>query len=93
MDTKLYVGNLSHSATEDDLRTLFEKAGTIERLAIPTDRRTSEPRGFALVEMASADEAQKAITMLDGHSLREQVIQVKISQPKGSPAPATGSVV
>jgi len=84
MDSKLYVGNVASSTTEDELRTLFAKAGTVERLAIPTDRSTNQPRGFALVEMATADEAQRAITMWDGHTIGAQQINVKISQPKGA---------
>jgi RNA recognition motif-containing protein len=93
MDSKLYVGNVAHATTEDELRTLFAQAGTIERLAIPTDRDTNQPRGFALVQMATAEEAQKAITMLDGQSVREQAIRVKISQPKnGQNAAPTATI-
>ena len=87
MDSKLYVGNLTDQVTEEDLRTAFGPAGTIESVAIPTDRKTDRPRGFALIQMASADDAQKAISMCNGQSLHNQEMLVQISKPK-TPAAA-----
>jgi RNA recognition motif-containing protein len=82
MTSKLYVGNLSYQVTESELRTLFAPAGTVQSVAIPTDRNTNQQRGFAFVEMASSDEAQKAISMCDGHTMGDRQIRVSISQPK-----------
>jgi RNA recognition motif-containing protein len=81
-NSKLYVGNLSYQVTEGELRELFGPAGTIQSVAIPTDRATNQPRGFAFVEMATAEEAQKAISMCDGKTLGERQIRVNISQPR-----------
>jgi RNA recognition motif-containing protein len=82
MSSKLYVGNLSYQVTESELRTMFAPAGTVQSVAIPTDRDTNQPRGFAFVEMSSADEAQKAISMYDGTTMGDRQIRVNISQPK-----------
>lgn len=82
MSTKLYVGNLSYEVTEDELRTLFSPVGTIESIAIPVDRATNEQRGFAFVEMSTAEEAQKAISQFNGQTVGSRQIRVNISQPK-----------
>ncbi len=82
MNTKLYVGNLSYDTTEDELRELFSQAGTVESVILPTDRETRRPRGFGFVEMATPDEAQKAITMFDGQTVRERQIKVNESRPQ-----------
>jgi RNA recognition motif-containing protein len=71
----IYVGNLSHSSTEDSVRNAFEQFGKVEKVKIILDRETGQPRGFAFVEMPNADEAQAAIEKmnnveLDGRSLR-----------------------
>lgn len=84
MTTKLYVGNLSYQVTEEELRTMFGQAGTIESVAIPVDRQTNEPRGFAFVTMGTGAEAQAAIRMCDGKTLGQRQIRVNISQPKES---------
>lgn len=82
MTTKLYVGNLSYETTEDDLRELFAQAGTVESVALPTDRETGRPRGFGFVEMSTAAEAQKAISQLNGQTVRERQIKVNESRPR-----------
>jgi cold-inducible RNA-binding protein len=84
MTTKLYVGNLSYDVTEGELRQMFGEAGSVQEVAIPMDRMTNRPRGFAFVVMGTADEAQKAISMCDGQSLGNRQIRVNISQPKES---------
>ena len=61
MESKLYVGNLSYSTTEDELRTLFLQAGTVTSVALIKDRDSGRPKGFAFVEMSNQAEAQKAI--------------------------------
>lgn len=82
MTTKLYVGNLSYDTTEEDLRELFAKAGNVESVALPTDRETGRPRGFGFVEMSTAAEAQKAISQLNGQTVRDREIKVNESRPQ-----------
>jgi len=82
MTTKLYVGNLPYDATEDELRTLFTQAGDVQTVTLPTDRDTGRPRGFGFVEMASEEMARKAITMLNGRTLRDRELKVNESQPR-----------
>ena len=55
---KIYVGNLPFSATESEIRELFGQHGTVESVALPTDRETGRPRGFGFVEMPQADAAK-----------------------------------
>src|SRR5262245_27477365 len=82
MPSKLYVGNLSFQSTEDDLRELFEEHGTVESVAIVSDRDTGRPRGFGFVEMATAEEAQAAIRALDGKPFDGRQIKVNEAQSK-----------
>jgi RNA recognition motif-containing protein len=84
MNSKLYVGNLSYQVTEEELRTMFSQAGTIQEVAIPVDRMTNQPRGFAFVTMGTDAEAQKAISMCNGKTLGQRQIRVNVSQPKES---------
>jgi len=90
MNNKLYVGNLSYQVTEDELRQLFAEAGSIQSIAIPVDRATNQPRGFAFVEMSTDAEAQKAISMYDGQTVGQRQIRVNVSQPKESRSPSYG---
>src|SRR5438045_9419061 len=62
----LYVGNLPHSTTEAELRSLFEAHGSVDKASIVTDRDTGRSRGFGFVEMTDASEADKAIAALNG---------------------------
>ena len=84
MNTKLYVGNLPYETNEADLRRLFEPAGTVTSVSIPTDRTTGQARGFAFVEMATDAEAKKAIGMCNGQSVGQRQIRVNISEPRDS---------
>lgn len=81
MAIKLYVGNLAYTADEDDLRTLFEQAGSVESVKVITDRYTNQPRGFAFVEMGSKAEAVKAIQMFNGYSLKDRNLVVNEARP------------
>lgn len=76
MATRLYVGNLSFKASEEELRTLFRQAGTVESVRIVTDQLYGRSRGFAFVEMATNEEAAKAIELFNGHLLRERNLAV-----------------
>jgi len=79
---KLYVGNLSFEITEDELAAEFGAYGKVESVAIPSDRISGRPRGFAFVEMASKSEAETAIEELNGKSLRDRTIVVNESRPR-----------
>ena len=66
MSSKIYIGNLSFDSTEADLKDLFGRHGSVESVAVITDRETGRARGFAFVEMSEASAAQDAIRPLDG---------------------------
>ena len=85
--TNIYVGNISYQTTEDDLHAAFSVFGGIERVNIVTDRDTGQPRGFAFVEMAEKESAEKAIAQLNGSDLHGRAITVNEARPK----PAGGS--
>jgi RNA recognition motif-containing protein len=87
MNSKLFVGNLPYSTTEEELRELFGKAGNIRAVTIPMDRTTERPRGFAFVEMESPAEAQRAITLCNGQMLGGRQINVNEARP---PEPRAG---
>ncbi|MEE9608427.1 MAG: RNA-binding protein [Myxococcota bacterium] len=76
MGKKLYVGNLSFSATEAELRELFEKHGTVETVNLITDRETGRSRGFAFVEMEDPSKAEAAMQALDGSDLGGRNLRV-----------------
>jgi RNA recognition motif-containing protein len=82
MEVKLYVGNLSYSTTEDDLRTLFAQAGTVASVALIKDRDTGQSKGFAFVEMSTQAEAQKAISQFNGQTLKDRALTVNIARPR-----------
>ncbi len=82
MEVKLYVGNLSYSTTEDELRTLFAQAGTVVSADIIKDRMTGTSKGFAFITMSSQAEAQKAISMFNGYSLGNRELRVNEARPK-----------
>ncbi|HEY98121.1 MAG TPA: RNA-binding protein [Dehalococcoidia bacterium] len=79
---KIYVGNLAYDVTEDELSAEFSVYGKVESVAIPADKVSGRPRGFAFVEMASKSEAEAAITELNGKTLRERTIVVNESRPR-----------
>jgi RNA recognition motif-containing protein len=82
MTQKLYVGNLSYETTESRLRALFGEFGEIESINVITDRETGRPKGFAFVEMASNEAAQKAIAELNGKVVDEREIKVDKAKPQ-----------
>jgi RNA recognition motif-containing protein len=79
--TKLFVGNLPFSATEESVRELFEPHGTIESLALINDRETGRPRGFGFIEMSSGD-AAKAMQALDGKDFGGRALKVNEAQAR-----------
>jgi RNA recognition motif-containing protein len=83
--SKLYVGNLPFSATEDAVRTLFAQHGTVDSVALIMDRDTGQPRGFGFVEMPNSD-ATRAIQNLNGQDMGGRPLKVNEAQdkPRGS---------
>lgn len=73
--TKLFVGNLPFTATEDSLRTLFAAHGTVDKVALISDRETNRPRGFGFVEMPNTD-ASRAIQALNGREFEGRALKV-----------------
>ena len=84
---KIYVGNLAYRTTEDDLRTEFEKHGSVNSVDIITDRETGRSKGFGFVEMLDNDEANAAINALDGATVGDRTLKVNEARPK---APRSG---
>jgi RNA recognition motif-containing protein len=82
MERKLYVGNLSYSTAEDDLRALFSQAGTVTSVAIITDRDSGRSKGFGFVEMESQAEAEKAIADYNGYMMADRALTVNIARPR-----------
>ncbi len=82
MGRRLYVGNLPYSATEDQLTELFSRAGKVDNVRVMRDMATGRARGFAFVEMASDDDAQKAISQLHEHQMEGRALVVNEARPK-----------
>src|SRR5678816_4383214 len=78
----IFVGNLDFSATDSSLRSLFEPYGQVDRVNVVTDRDTGRSRGFAFVEMANAEEADRAIAALNGAELDGRTLNINESRPK-----------
>lgn len=79
--TKLYVGNLPFTVTEDELRALFAPHGTVEKLSLVSDRDTGRPRGFAFVELANAD-AARARQALNGKDFGGRALKIDEAQER-----------
>jgi RNA recognition motif-containing protein len=79
--TTIYVGNLPFSATEDEIRGLFEKHGKVESVKLVTDRETGRARGFGFVDM-EAGEAQTAIQQMNGFALAGRPLRVNEAQQR-----------
>lgn len=79
---RLYVGNISFKATEDDLRELFSQCGEVTSVKLITDKATGRLRGFGFVEMASEEDGKKAISTLNGKQVMERSIVVNEAKPQ-----------
>jgi RNA recognition motif-containing protein len=79
--TKLYVGNLPFTATEDGVRTLFAAHGTVEKVSLINDRETGRPRGFGFVEMSNSD-ASRAMQALNGKDFDGRALKINEAQEK-----------
>jgi len=84
MPSKLYVGNLAYAVTNDDLQQLFSQVGQVQSVAIITDKFSGQSKGFGFVEMASADEAAKAIQQFNETELKGRNIKVNEAKPRES---------
>jgi len=82
MVKKLYVGNMSYDTTEDTLHALFASVGEVESINIITDPRSGRSKGFGFVEMATEEEAQAAISQLNGTTLDDRQINVAEARPQ-----------
>jgi len=78
----IYVGNLSFDASEDQVRSLFEAYGAVDKVSIITDRDSGQPRGFAFVEMPDDDAASKAMEALNGSNLGGRNLNINEARPK-----------
>ena len=82
MGSKIYVGGLPYSATEQQLTDLFSPYGTVESVRVITDKITGQSRGFGFVEMTSAEEAKKAIQALNATQLGGRTLTVNEARPQ-----------
>jgi RNA recognition motif-containing protein len=82
MSSKLYVGNLSYTTTEDELRTLFGQAGNVTSVAVIKDRDTGRSKGFGFVEMSTQAEAENAIKLFNGTRVADRELTVNIARPR-----------
>jgi RNA recognition motif-containing protein len=82
MEVKLYVGNLSYSTTEEELRELFSQAGNVASVAVIKDRDTGQSKGFGFIEMTTQAEAQTAISKFNSYKMGERALTVNLARPK-----------
>ncbi len=82
MSNKIYVGNLSYGVQENGLQSAFEQFGTVSSCKIITDRETGRSKGFAFVEMSTAEEAKEAISSLDGSDFDGRPLRVNEAKPQ-----------
>jgi RNA recognition motif-containing protein len=82
MGKRIYCGNLSFQATEDDVRSMFSAHGEVTNVHMVMDRETGRPRGFAFVEMATDEQAAAAIKALDGSNAGGRTLKVNEAQPR-----------
>ena len=82
MAKKLYVGNLSYEVTDSDLQNLFVPHGAVQSAQVIMDRDTGRSKGFGFVEMDNGDQAQAAITALNGHEINGRTLTVNEARPR-----------
>jgi RNA recognition motif-containing protein len=78
----IFVGNLDFAATDSSVRAMFEQYGTVDRVNLVTDRDTGRSRGFAFVEMSNTEEADRAITGLNGKDFEGRALNINEARPK-----------
>jgi len=82
MGLKLYVGNMSYSTTEEQIRELFSQAGEVGSVSLITDRDTGRPKGFGFVEMTTEEGSREAINRFNGYTLNERTLTVNEARPR-----------
>jgi len=82
MEIRIYVGNLSKSSTEEDIKTLFAQAGEVTTVEVVKDRDSGQSKGFAFVTMTTQADADKAIGMFNAYSLASNELKVNIAKPR-----------
>ena len=82
MDTRIYVGNLNKSTTQDEIKTLFGQAGTVTSVDIATEKGTGVSKGFAFVAMPTQEEADKAISMFNDYAMADKKLKVNVAKPR-----------
>ena len=82
METRLYVGNLSKSTTEEQLNTLFAQAGMVTAVEVIKERKSGESKGFAFVTMSEQTEAEQAISMFNAYSFSDHALKVSVANPR-----------
>jgi len=87
MEKNLFIGNLPYSVTDDQLKDIFSKAGSVVSARVITDKFSGRSKGFGFVEMETEEEAQKAISTLEGFSVDGRNIRVSEAKPKEERAP------
>jgi RNA recognition motif-containing protein len=80
--TKIFVGNLSYQATQEELESMFSAYGTVDQVSIITDRVTGQPRGFAFVEMPDSGQAATAIQEINGREIKGRAVNVNEARPR-----------
>ena len=93
MEAKLYVGNLSKSTTQEELKSLFTQAGEVVTADIIKDRKSGESKGFAFIVMSAQTEADQAVSMFNTFSLGDQALKVSLANPRpqrGVDSPVAG---
>ncbi len=91
MATKLYVGGLPYSVTDDQLKDHFSQAGNVTSASVVVDRMSGRSRGFGFVEMSTDDEAKNAIAMLHGKDFNGRNLTVNEARPMAPRAPRGGN--
>jgi cold-inducible RNA-binding protein len=82
METRLYIGNLPKSTTQEELNTLFAQAGKVTAVEVIKERKSGESKGFAFVTMSEQSEADKAVNMFHAYSLSDHALKVSPAKPR-----------
>ena len=82
MEAELFVGNLSKSTTQDELKTLFAQAGEVTASEVIKDRKSGESKGFAFITMSAQSEADKAVSMFNTYPLSDHALKVSLAKPR-----------
>ena len=84
MDTRIYVGNLNKSTTQDEINTLYAQAGTVSSVELVKDKGTGLSKGFAFVAMPTQADADKAISMFNDYALADNKLKVNVAKPRAA---------